>query len=149
MLQDLPPEVGWDVRTIYVHVPASWRIYVLFLLTVCIVTLVKLLRVWLGALPFRLSRKAGDRAYLSYLQTLATSLNHWIAFTYLGLGTYVGFDVYDAFGRILDQKLLGTYAALATVQQLAGAFTMALAVILFAFLVRWHVVNRIAHLQTP
>ncbi len=148
MLQDVPPEVGWDVTTIYVYVPAREKFYVLFLLVVSIVTLVKLLRVWGKALPFRLSRQAGNVSYLGYLQNLANSLNHWIAFTYLGLGIYVGIDLYDVFGSIVAEKIMGISAAFGALQRLAGAFTMALVVILFAFLVRWHVVNRIARLQT-
>lgn len=109
----------------------------LFLVVACIVTLVKLLGVCHKALPFRLSRQAENAPYLNDLRFLAASLNHWSAFTYLGLGIHVGLKIYDGFGRNLSEKLLGTQAALATVQQSTGAFPMALVVNLFAFLVRW------------
>jgi len=149
MLQEVPPEVGWDIRSIDRFPPASQKFYVLFLFVVAVVALVKLLRVWGKALPFRISGQVGNDSYVRYLRNLAVSLNHWIALTSLGFGIYAGVDLSDTFASVAERKIMGISAASGVLQDLAVAFTMALVVNLFTFLVRWHVVNRIARLQTP
>ena len=47
----------WDLRHITRESSTSTKIHMLILLVVCVVTAVKLIRVWRTAPPFRLSRR--------------------------------------------------------------------------------------------
>jgi hypothetical protein len=53
---------SWDIRTIWYSPSTKVKLYVLFLLAVCIVTSIKLARLWIAAPPFRLSLQAHNPA---------------------------------------------------------------------------------------
>jgi len=123
------------------------KIYMLFLFAVCVVTSVKLIRVWRTAPPFRLSRRACSPAYLQLLETSGTSLKQWIGVTFLGWGIFASISVYDVCDRLLDDKRIGGFVILFVIQDFSTILTMALLVALFSFLARWHMLKRIEHLR--
>jgi hypothetical protein len=125
----------------------SMVIYILFLFVACINTLVELVRGWRVALPFRLSRQASNSAFLVMLETSANSLKQWIGCTLLGWGILTSLTVSDLCNRLLCDKKVGSFAIVSVIQDLSMALTMALAVALFSFLVGWHMLKRIEHLQ--
>jgi hypothetical protein len=73
MLQEA---VAWDPQNMIVEPSTGQKIYVLFLLVACVVTIVKLIRVWRVALPFRLSTQANNPSYLKLLRNTYGSLSH-------------------------------------------------------------------------
>ncbi len=119
----------------------------LFLLVVCVVTGIKLIRAWRVAPPFRLSRQAGNPAYLQLLQAWSTSLKQWIGSTFLGWGILASISLYEVCDRLLDVKGMARFAILFVVQDFAVALVMALLVAVFLFLVRWHMLDRMQHLR--
>jgi hypothetical protein len=125
----------------------STEIYILFLFAACITTIVKLVRVWPVALPFRLSRQAGHPAFLVMLETSVNSVKQWIGCTLLGWGILTSLSVSDFCNHLLCDKKVASFAIVSGIQDLSVALTMALIVILFSFLARWHMLKRIERLQ--
>ncbi len=125
----------------------SMMIYVLFLFLVCIVTSVKLVRVWRPALPFRLSRQASSPAYLQSLESSSSSLKQWIGSAFLAWGIFASISLTDACNRLLANKTIGNFVILFVIQDFSMTLTMALLVVLFLFLVRWHMLKRIERIS--
>ena len=144
MLQE---SATWDLRRMTREPSTGMMIYVLFLFLVCIVTSVKLVRVWRAAPPFRLSRQASSPAYLALLETSSSSLKQWIGSTFLGWGIVASISLTDVCSRLLDDKRIGSSVILFVIQDFSTVLTMALLVVLFLFLVRWHMLKRIEHLR--
>jgi len=94
----------------------SMKIYVLFLFLACIVTSVKLVRIWRAAPPFRLSRQASSPAYLELLETSSSSLKQWIGSTFLGWGIFASITLTDVCSRLLDDKRIGSALILFIIQ---------------------------------
>jgi hypothetical protein len=144
MLQESPT---WDLRYIDRPLSTSMKMYVLFLFVVCILASVKLVRVWRAAPPFRLSRKAGSPAYLQSLETSSISLRQWIGSTFLAWGICASVSLYDVCNRLLESKgSIGSFVIL-FIQDFSTTLTMALLVVLFLYLVRWHMLERIERLR--
>jgi hypothetical protein len=122
-------------------------IYILFLFLVCIVTSVKLVKVWRPALPFRLSRQASSPTYLQSLESSSSSLKQWIGSTFLAWGIFASISLTDVCNRLLANKTIGNFVILFAIQDFSTTLTMALLVVLFLFLVRWHVLKRIEHIR--
>jgi len=148
MLQD---SVTWDVRAMIREPGPTLKVYILFLLVVWITASVKVVRVWLAAPPFRLSRQRGNPAYLAQLQTLSASLTQWIGCTFLACGIVVSAGLYDVRNRLLDEALNGKAVAksimLFYLGDFASVLSMAIWVALSLFLVRWHMLWRIEQLS--
>ena len=70
MLQE---STTWNLRHMIREPSTSFKTYVLFLLVVCVVTSIKLIRVWRAAPPFRLSRQASNPSYPQLLQASSAS----------------------------------------------------------------------------
>ena len=137
----------WDLRHMTRTPSTSMKIYMLFLFLACIVTSVKLVRIWRAAPPFRLSRQASSPAYLELLETSSSSLKQWIGSTFLGWGIFASITLTDVCSRLLDDKRIGSALILFIIQDFSTTLTMALLVVLFLFLVRWHMLKRIEHLR--
>lgn len=137
----------WNPRYIIREPSTSWKLYLLFLLIVCLVTSVELLKAWRSAPPFRLSNEAGNPAYLRMLEASRTRLKQWIYCTFLAWGILISTSLYDVSNRLLGEKTIGSGVILFVLGDYADSLTMALLVVLFAFLARWHLVARIEHLR--
>jgi hypothetical protein len=143
MLQE---SMNWDPRYIDAELSTGMKIYILFLFVVCIITSIRLIRVWRAAPPFRLSRQAGNPAYLRLLQASGTSLKQWIGFTFFAWGVLASVSLHDFCEGLLGEKRTARAVLLLAIQDFSATLTMALLVVLFLFLVRWHVLERIEHL---
>lgn len=139
--------VGWDPVNLIREPSISFKIYILFLIVVCGVTIVKLIRIWRTAPPFRLSKQAKNLDYLKLLQISGRSLSHWIGCTFLGWAILSSTALADVCNGMRQEKVTGLGAILFVIQDFFMSFSMALWVILFVFLVRWHVCNRIERLR--
>lgn len=123
------------------------EIYMLFLFLACIVTSVKLVRIWRAAPPFRPPRQGGRSAYLELLETSSSSLKQWLGSTFLAWGIFASITLTDVCSRLLDDKRIGSSLLLFIIPDFSTTLTMALLAALFLFLVRWHMLNRIEHLR--
>jgi len=56
-------------------------------------------------------------------------------------------SLYDVCDRLLDEKRIGSFVILFVIEDFSSAFSMALLVVLFLFLARWHMLRRIEHLR--
>lgn len=144
MLQE---SVDWDTQNLIREPSTSFKIYMLFLIVVCVVTIIKLIRVWRGAPPFRLSSEAKNPDYLKLLRTSSSSLSHWIGCTFLGWAILSSATLYDLCKGMLNEKVTGRVVILLVVRDFSTALSMALWVVLFVFLARWHVSTRIECLR--
>ena len=144
MLQE---SVGWDTQNLIREPSTSFKIYVVFLIVVCVATSIKLIRVWRVAPPFRLSSQAKSPDYLNLLRISGHSLSHWIMCTFLAWAILTSTAVYDVCRGMQNEKTTGLAVILFVIQDFSSALSMALWVVLFVFLVRWHVSGRIARLR--
>jgi hypothetical protein len=124
----------------------SFKLYVLFLLASCVVTGTKLIRVWRAAPPFRLSRRANSPEYLELLRRSRRSLKQWIGLIFLSYGILFSTSLYDVCNRLLGDNRWGSEAILLVVEDYATGLNMALWVVVFVFLARWHMLKRIERL---
>jgi hypothetical protein len=141
--------VGWDLKDLDMfHKPsASFKIYMLFLLVVGVVTIIKLIRVWRAAPPFRLSSQAENPSYLKLLRISHRSLCHWAWCPFLGWAILSSASIYNVCYGMLNEMVTGRPVILYVILDLFTSLSMALWVALFVFLVRWHVCNRIERLR--
>lgn len=144
MLQE---SVGWDTQNLIREPSTSFKIYVLFLIVACVVTMIKLIRVWRVAPPFRLSSQAKNPDYLKLLRTSSRSLSHWIGCTFLGWAILISTTLYDVCNGMLNEKVTERIVILFVIRDFSTALSMALWVVLFVFLARWHVSARIERLR--
>src|SRR5690242_7866627 len=137
MLQE-SASTAWDPRTVTSAPSTSLKIYMLFLLIVCITTSIKLVRIWRMAPPFRANRQRESSAYPPLLQSSAASLKQWISFTYLGWGVFASTSLYDLCNRLLDDRRVGSLLVVYLIREFSTTLTMVLLVALFGFLAQWH-----------
>jgi hypothetical protein len=123
------------------------EIYMLFLFLACIVTSVKLVRIWRAVPPFRLRRQASSPAYVELLESSSSSLKQWLGSTFLAWGIFASITLTDVCSRLLYDKRIGSSLLLFIIPDFSTTLTMALLVALFVFLVRWHMLKRIEHLR--
>ena len=135
-----------DMRYIWRTPSTSMKFYTLFLLVVCVVTILKLVRVWRAAPPFRLARQAKNPDSLRSLQTTSHALTQWMGCVVLTFGIFFSTSLYDLCDRLMGDKQIGGLSVLFIVQDYATAANMTLLVLLFIFLVRWHLRKRIDQL---
>jgi len=119
----------------------------LFLVLIGTVAVVKLLRVWRAAPPFRLSSKKDSPTYVQQLQKSASSLRQWIGLTFLGWGIFASVSLVNVCYRVLDEKAVGWATFLFVLIDYATALNMALFVVLLLYLIRWHILKRINSLH--
>ncbi len=146
MLQEAP-QTTWDLQQIYRGPSTSVKIYVLFLLVVCIVTSVELFRAWRVAPPFRLSRQVGNPSYPKMLEASRTRLRQWILCTFLVLGILTSINLSDVCNLMLSEKTMGRELILFVLRDYGADLTMGFIAALFAFLVRWHFLTRVERLR--
>jgi hypothetical protein len=140
--------IGWDPISVYpADPPLAIRIYALVLIVALIATVVRLATLWMAAPPFRLSRQVNIPAYLGALQTSRNYLKQWMACVLLGWGIIVTDSLHRVCAHWLESKVTPTYELLLTTYRLCQFLTGALMVMIFIFLVQWHVLTRIETLK--
>jgi hypothetical protein len=150
MLQDQPADVGWDLMQMHRSPPGSAKLYVLFLFVVWVVAIIKLIGTWRQAWQFRLSRQANNPAYFRLLRASSDSLRRWILCTFLAWGILTSISLYDSCtdlsfqGSIRGQLVL--HLILYAIQGYAGIVEVTFVTVMFLFLIRWHMLNRIERL---
>jgi hypothetical protein len=141
MLQE-STTVQWDPIYIYRDPGIAFRIYLLFLVVPCVVTVSRLVRVWRVVLPFTNKRASLDSAYLRLLQVSTNGIKRWIGLVCLAWGLLTSAGVYHACGMMYFEKNIRGAAILLWVQDFSVALSMALSVVVFLYLVRWYLLVR-------
>lgn len=144
MLQET---VTWDPQNMIVEPSIGQKTYVLFLVVVCVVTIIKLIRIWRVALPFRLSTQANNPSYLKLLRVCHRSLCHWIGCIFLAWAILSSTAIYNFCHGMLSEKVTGRIVILFAIRDFFTSLSMALWVVLFVFVVRWHASSRIERLR--
>jgi hypothetical protein len=139
----------WDVR---VESPLAMhaKVYVIFLLVVCIVAAVKLARTWWGALPFLYLRRALRPTYLAELRARKTSLGQWMGITMLGWAVVTAIDLARAFEEMRIANTGNGRVRFIFLYALAEDSTLlvcAMTIVLVLYLVRWNVMRRMERLE--
>jgi hypothetical protein len=145
MLQE-SSSTTWDLRTMVIEPSGILKAYIFFLLTVCVVAIVKLVRSWRLVPPFR---SATDKASVPRLRSTIESLRYWRGVTYQGWGIFASISLYELCDRLLDQRRVGDLLVVFLIREFSTALTMALLVALFLYLVQWHLHRRAEKLVSP
>lgn len=132
----------WDLNRMIRGPSVGMRAYMLVLFIICAVTSIKLIRVWRVSPPFRLSRLANRPEYLQLLQASTRSLTQWIGLTFLSWGIFASVSLYDICDGLLNEKRIGSFIVLIIIEDFSSAFSMSLLLVLFLFVVRWHMLKR-------
>ena len=146
MLQE-SATTAWDLRNMTVELPAGEKLYLVYLLVVCIVTSMNLARVWRSALPFTLARLKPTTGYIQLLDSAACSLKQWFGLTLLVWALSSSLNVYRLCNRILDDRRLGDLVLVFLVREFSTILSLTLLICLLVFLARWHILTRLAKLR--
>ncbi|HKM83973.1 MAG TPA: hypothetical protein VJY15_23825 [Candidatus Acidoferrum sp.] len=143
MLQE--STTSWDLRAMVEISPAE-RLYMLFLLLVFIVGLVELIRTWRLIPSSKVAPDTQSAARIKQLRNAATKLKQWIYITFLACGFFTSYELYHVSDRLLTERIHSGFVELWSFQGLFVLLEMTFLVAIFVFLVRWHIVKRIAKL---
>ena len=147
MLQEDAP--GWDLIAICRWVDPITRLYGLFLLVAILVGLVRIVKLWIAAPPFRLTHQLHNPRYLRFLEASCSRTRQWMGLAALGWALIVSREVVR-FGTYADETSRTGWALMMSTIQLLGALTeFAVIAVLLLFLLQWHMLNRIHHLRDP
>ena len=140
--------VGWDPVSLPPHVSPSLRLYILFLLVAVIVTIAKLVTLWIAAPPFRLARQASNPNYLRRLQRARVSIQQWLVCTLLGWALVASVELFETSGRLLVAKPRNPSFLLFAVRDFSLGAETAWLIAILLFLAQWHLLNRVESLAT-
>src|SRR5258708_11899720 len=125
----MPQEsVTFDVRHLIREPSTGFRLYLLFLFVVCVMTTVKLIRVWVAAPPFRRRPQAKSPEYFGLLRSSSRSLKQWIGCVFLSYGILFSTSLYDVCNNLLDEDRVSSAAVLFVIRDYASRLSMALVV---------------------
>ena len=136
----------WDLNTIDRYPPPDEGYFALALFVVCVVATVKLVRIWTLAPPFRRTLPSDLPQYRKRLQLSINSLMHWFwlpAFAWLFLSSR---RLYALFAGSETSKVIGIWATMGNLQELANYLSFALFVAFYVFLIRWYLLIRLTRL---
>jgi hypothetical protein len=136
----------WDLRSLPHEPSSSEKLFAFFFLTVAIVGVVKLIKIWRGAPPFRLSRQTGNVSYVRQLETRARSLGHWMRLTVLICAFFACLDFYHGSEELVFSRKITEVDVIYLLLGPFHIFALGLSLIVWLFLIRWHLVKRLEHL---
>jgi hypothetical protein len=123
------------------------RLYMFFLLIVFVVGLVELIRTWRLTPSSKVALHAQSTGKIKQLQNAATKLKQWIYITFLACGFFTSYELYHVSDRLLTERIHSGFVELWSFQGLFVLLEMTFLVVISVFLVRWHIVKRIAKLS--
>src|SRR5262249_34513758 len=129
---------SWDLQTISYEPSVKVKLCLLFLLAACVMTSIKLARLWIAAPPFYLNRQVGNPAYLNRLESSKNSLTQWATLTLVVSGLFVTARLYDACVGLSYQKTFGIALLIYVIGDTLSGLILCFVVVLFILLMRWH-----------
>jgi hypothetical protein len=139
--------VQWGPVYIDRDLGPALRLYILFLLASCLVTVFNVLRVWRAVPLFSTKRPPAAPDYLKLLQLSASRCGRWIGLIFLTSGLLTLTDVYDTCSALRRDKIAAYFAIVPAIQDFSVALTVGLSVVLFLYLARWHILTRIENFR--
>jgi hypothetical protein len=133
----------WDPRFVDRAPSTVLKVYVLFLLAACVVTLFNLAKVWRAVPPFSRKSPAVGSVYLKLLEKSANRVRRWIGLIFLMSGLLTTTTVYDTCSALLLAKRPGLTAVVPVIQDFSATLGIGLSVVLILYLVRWHILVRL------
>src|ERR1039458_6006608 len=103
MLQE-SAQVQWDPVYIDRGPSTGLKIYLLFLLVSCVVTVFNLVRVWRAVAPFSPKSPVDAAAYLKLFQVSADRFTRWIGLIFLASCLLASTTVYRTCSGMLGEK---------------------------------------------
>lgn len=134
--------VGWDPIALRPYISPSRKLYMLFLLVAVIVTIARLVRLWIAAPPFRLARQASNPNYLQRLRRARGGIQQWLVCTLLGWALVASVELVEISGWLLAAPRYTSFLFFAVRDFSVGA-EMASLVAIFLCVAQWHLLNRV------
>src|ERR1700737_4146457 len=136
----------WDLRYEPPPISSGLKLYMLFLFFICIITGIKVVRLWRDGRSAR-KRQDMNHGYPQRLQVASISLGQWIVCTFLIWGILSSIPLYDESNGLLASKTVPTSAILFTIEEFSTLLTLTLLVVFLLFLARWYVLRRLGKLR--
>ncbi len=134
--------LAWDPQSVDRAPSTALKIYVLFLLVACLVSLYRLASVWRAVPPFSRKSPAVPSVYIRLLRETAASCGRWIGMIFIAWGFLTSTRVYDLCSSMLLEKVTGRNQMLLMIRDFSTTLSFALFVVLFVYLARWHLLIR-------
>jgi len=122
----------------------GYKIYIWFLLLTFVWTAYRMLRVWYRVPPFFVRlQQSKDPGYLKLLEYSTRSFARWSGLVFLGWGLVTATTIYRTSYDLQREGVINAAEFLSPVGDLSASLCAALWVVLFLYLARWHLLNRI------
>jgi hypothetical protein len=122
----------------------GYKIYIWFLLLTFVWTAYRMLRVWYRVPPFFVRlQQSKDTGYLKLLVYSTRSFARWSGLVFLGWGLVTATTIYRTSYDLQREGVINAAEFLSPVGDLSASLCAALWVVLFLYLARWHLLNRI------
>lgn len=122
----------------------GYKIYIWFLLLTFVWTAYRMLRVWYRVPPFFVRlQQSKDTGYLKLLEYSTRSFARWSGLVFLGWGLVTATTIYRTSYDLQREGVINAAEFLSPVGDLSASLCAALWVVLFLYLARWHLLNRI------
>ena len=122
----------------------GYKIYIWFLLLTFVWTAYRMLRVWYRVPPFFVRlQQSKDTGYLTLLEYSTRSFARWSGLVFLGWGLVTATTIYRTSYDLQREGVINAAEFLSPVGDLSASLCAALWVVLFLYLARWHLLNRI------
>jgi hypothetical protein len=139
--------ISWDPQFECIQTSPATTAYVMALVIVWVVGVVKMLRVWRGALPLgRLDEARGSECARA-MQSTCESLTQWMTFLFLGLGLLLSLDVRHICDMLIRQTGKARVEIAWPLEEASTVSALAFVTAGFLFLIRWHLRRRIVALE--
>jgi len=143
-MQHIP---DFEPMSIFVKRSEGERAVVLFSIIGVFVAMVRLVRLWIIAPPFRMKRQAENSFYFRLLERWRDSTKQWMGFAILSWACVFSYEIGRLGMHAGESSRVGVAVVLSTIQEL-GVFTEISAVgVLLLFLAQWHMLNRTHQLR--
>jgi hypothetical protein len=122
----------------------GYKIYIWFLLLTFVWTAYRMLRVWYRVPPFFVRlQQSKDPGYLKLLEYSTRNFTRWSGLVFLGWGLVTATTIYRMSDDLRWEGVINAAEFLSPVGDLSASLCAALWVVLFLYLARWHLLNRI------
>lgn len=138
----------WDYRNIVREPSTAEKVFLLYLIFVCVIAIVKLLKAWRPGLGFKRSPNRATPEHLHSLQTAASSLGRWIGLIFLSWGLLTSINSISVCSALLRQETIGWGPIVLVLLDYARLLNWTLYVATFVFLIRWQLLKRIQQMKT-
>jgi hypothetical protein len=137
----------WDLRSMWGGPSVGFKLFIWFVLGTWVAAIIKQMRIWGAAPPFRRSRQLDSPEYARTLQTTSSSLRQWIGLTLILWGGCVSVRASSTCLRLYSEKVHASLEILAATTECFTALNLALFTVTLLYLLRWHVEKRIESLH--